>query len=414
MFQNNEKNLPDRIYICGECKFSFYSRGEYDEHNHGETPRNIKCAECKDKFNKITDLQDHAINKHKKEPPKEKEAITKENLFLNVLAYQVDSLMTNFQVALAQLEDIKKELKSTENKCGSQENVSKKDSQNTKIQKLIETIDGKIYKLEKEMKENKMKNVEQQENKHTIYRCEICNHAAKNKQELSNHKKKEHKVKHTIKYNCHECDFETESRETIQDHKKEAHMSVDISKSDVIYKCEECDFEISKRMDMKNHKRNKHNSSVYQCDECPFRDGDKSKMDNHKSSIHNQSPNSIPCQECDFVANSEDTLSKHMQVAMGHKVKRLCRYFINGSCKFESSCKFLHSTENVRNSRKSQQIGESKRQCKFYGKCSKFPNCGYAHKEICRFQENCTKRQCEFVHLAGYFLEQWRLNMASM
>ena len=36
MFQNDEKSLPDRIYICGECKFSFYLRGEYDEHNHGE------------------------------------------------------------------------------------------------------------------------------------------------------------------------------------------------------------------------------------------------------------------------------------------------------------------------------------------------------------------------------------------
>ena len=138
------------------------------------------------------------------------------------------------------------------------------------------------------------------------------------------------------------------------------------------------------------------------------------QQDQYKRINHNPKSKSVPCKECDFIADSQDTLKKHMKVAMGHKVKKPCRYFLRGTCKFGSRCRFLHSTENETNYIRRPQISKPRIQCKFYGKCTKFPNCAFAHKEICQFQEKCSKKHCQFVHLTGYFLDQWRQTVMSM
>ena len=65
---------------------------------------------------------------------------------------------------------------------------------------------------------------------------------------------------------------------------------------------------------------------------------------------------------------------------------------------------------------KSFQITSSKpsRQWEFYGRCTKFKNCGFAHEELCKFQDWCFKNECQFVHLKGSFLDQWKRMRAKM
>ena len=98
-------------------------------------------------------------------------------------------------------------------------------------------------------------------------------------------------------------------------------------------------------------------------------------------------------------------MKKHMEVAMGHKKKTMCRYYQNNRCRFGRFCKYQHSELNVM--QKGTKNQQSNKQCNKYDKCSTFPSCGYEHREICKYQTSCRNYQCSYVHLEEPFLGKW-------
>ena len=159
-------------------------KSTFDEHKHKTTDeRHLKCEECGKIFSKTEDFQDHVLKVHTGRPSDKNGTISQENLFMNVLAYQVDNLMTNLQVALAELEAIKCEQKNNKCKCEGHSNEVTTRNEDDKIEKLIETIDKKIDKLDNDLKtseSNKNNNVKanQQEmnvkENNIVLICEEC------------------------------------------------------------------------------------------------------------------------------------------------------------------------------------------------------------------------------------------------
>ena len=85
IFQNDQKNLPEKLYICGECKLAFPSKENYDEHTHIDVQitNPLQCEFCKDIFENITHLFDHMLRVHKKGPVDKKETVSSANMFLH-------------------------------------------------------------------------------------------------------------------------------------------------------------------------------------------------------------------------------------------------------------------------------------------------------------------------------------------
>ena len=238
---------------------------------------------------------------------------------------------------------------------------------------------------------------------------------------MKNHKNEKHREKQinkekvSVLLKCKECEFESETKESMKCHEKEKHKVSSPNSRKVIFKCEDCDYEADSSADMKNHKRSNHKTILYQCEECGKEVKDKQKLIDHKTKNHKDNRKSVKCNECDFTTDSKDTLSKHMQVAMGHKVNKICKYFQNGSCKFGTRCRYMHKTTKNRDyGTQRHALSHPKKQCKFYGRCTKFPSCGFAHDELCKFQDRCFKNKCQFVHLGGYFLDQWKRSQLTM
>ena len=200
---NNDRDLPENVYICGECQKSFSSRQTFDKHNHEVTEdKNLTCEECGKTFNKITDVYDHAFRTHKQGPLNKDGMVSQGNLFLNVLAYQVDCLLTNFQTALSELKEIKSELKTSKCKSGINETTDINQSRKNTFETLMETMNRKIDKLGKEEREQKneekiksesKKDKEHKEEKEQLTK-EIKNNTAKSKDTTlkSNEGKKAH------------------------------------------------------------------------------------------------------------------------------------------------------------------------------------------------------------------------------
>ena len=94
-------------------------------------------------------------------------------------------------------------------------------------------------------------------------------------------------------------------------------------------------------------------------------------------------------------------MKKHMEVAMGHKRKIMCRFYQNNRCRFGKFCKYQHSETFETKQRNPEQ------QCRRFEKCSDFPNCKFEHREICKYQMSCRNQQCAFVHLSEPFLGRW-------
>ena len=63
---------------------------------------------------------------------------------------------------------------------------------------------------------------------------------------------------------------------------------------------------------------------------------------------------------------------------------QICRHWMNGNCFRGENCRF---------------DGDF---------CLFWPQCKYAHGDMCRFQEHCSRQDCPFMHKNGDFLEAGR------
>ena len=163
--------------------------------------------------------------------------------------------------------------------------------------------------------------------------------------------------------------------------------------------------------DRSNIKAKDNNRGQIQCDFCEYVGINSYDLNIHEHKNHKQ--NAIKCNLCDFTAKNEDILAKHHKVAMGHKKKILCKFFVKGVCRYGKFCRFEHKILNdhlnkFQNTRQPNSVkGDYKsdryrnQQCKFFDKCQQFPNCGFMHYEICKYQENCKyQERCNYVHFS--------------
>ena len=177
-------------------------------------------------------------------------------------------------------------------------------------------------------------------------------------------------------------------------------------KTMTVYICDKCDFETSGMKDIKSHESNNHKQvKKYKCEDCSYESNERDHLREHKTSKHRNNQkeekiDKVECKECDFTADSNETMKKHMEIAMGHKRKIKCKYYLNNRCRFGKFCRFQHSNTN--------DTAKPRGQCQQFDKCSKFPYCGLEHKEMCRFQEYCQNYECKFVHLSEPFLGWWK------
>ena len=220
--------------------------------------------------------------------------------------------------------------------------------------------------------------------------------------------------------NCQNCNFETKNNKELLEHKK--------SHAKKGFKCDQCDYVAGDINVLKSHKMISMNHSTgikymktnnrCQCNKCYNFFDTKHALDSHMSTVHKSSEERIKCNLCDFSAINNDILQKHMQVAMGHKLDTICKYFLRGHCMKGKFCRFKHplpSNDKEQNlnphrtkyfqSREENIKYQNKpvytKQCKYMENCFKFPNCGFLHKEVCKFQDKCLNKQnCNFVHLS--------------
>jgi len=235
--------------------------------------------------------------------------------------------------------------------------------------------------------------------------CDQCSFTTTSTTTLRNHKSSCQKC-----FKCNKCDFSSQHESMLQQHKKEAHQK------ETHKKCNECNYVSTSEQSMREHKMNVHKKSTkyaskkqdqLQCDFCDFKSMHAFEINLHEHKAHKQSK--IKCNLCDFTAKNEDILRKHHEVAMGHKKSIVCKFYLNGVCKYGKFCRFTHKTSNNPSNKydktnkfeKSHQNNNRRnKQCKFFDNCQLFPNCGYEHYEVCKYQENCASgERCKYVHL---------------
>ena len=104
---------------------------------------------------------------------------------------------------------------------------------------------------------------------------------------------------------------------------------------------------------------NKDSLASFNCLKCDFSFSSSKSRSEHMKSIHETQNQRIKCDKCDFSAKNKDILHKHMKVAMGHKIQKACRFYLEGGCNRGRFCRFLHP-KKFDNERK-----RSLKQCKF-------------------------------------------------
>ena len=332
---------------------------------------------------------------------------------------------------------------------------SKKDSEEviqslTKRNTDLENENKTINKLYAEVKDRKEANSEEHPtNFHEYYDYDNLpdesyeeEHDVDDNEEVSITKECRNPTTQTNIFKCTNCKFSAIHESLLKQHKSENHRKP----------CRKCKYIATNEEELKSHEEKSHAGSgagaskqkvseVLLCDFCEYTTEIPVELNLHEHNVHKK--NGIKCNLCDFTARDEAILKKHHLIAMGHKRKIACRFFIKGICNRGRFCKFEHNRsesqvqEPINNNRQYgfQQRGQSlnfnnnnnsntenylfnnpqqqpftnfhqsNRQCKFRENCHKFPNCGFFHGEVCRYQENCYKQnQCRFVHLPEHFL----------
>ena len=115
----------------------------------------------------------------------------------------------------------------------------------------------------------------------------------------------------------------------------------------MVFQCDECEYKANARTTVIKHKMNSHaNNTNYTCEKCNHQSKNNRALNNHKVPKHIESETQrLKCKECDFTANSEDNMDKHMKVAMGHSKriqKQSFRNYLQGRCTFGEQCRFNH------------------------------------------------------------------------
>ena len=153
------------------------------------------------------------------------------------------------------------------------------------------------------------------------------------------------------------------------------------------------------------------------CDRCEFKANSREELVNHLDAIHANKPEK--CSFCNMVAENKFHLMQHIQHShmnqsrnktsqnmpnqnyQNNKKRTVCRYWMNGNCFRGFQCSFDHPTEGTH-----PTAEKSPEWCHDGDNCLFWPRCKYTHEEVqmCRFQEQCRRQNCQFAHETRDFL----------
>ena len=129
------------------------------------------------------------------------------------------------------------------------------------------------------------------------------------------------------------------------------------------------------------------------CEECDDSFPTESELKKHMKSEHRK-PVPIKCVICAFKTQSTTQFLLHMESHEGNKqIRDVCRYFLQGRCKFGNHCRNQHV---------------SRPQCKFRSRCTAWPECNFAHYEVCNIYKECNNQRCPLEHPNKPFLAKNR------
>ena len=177
-----------------------------------------------------------------------------------------------------------------------------------------------------------------------------------------------------------------------------------------MYKCDKCSILLKNAGLLRRHLKSKHSvqhaslpelrtggqannaenvTNTVKCDHCEHRARTKAHLMEHHKSKH--SPKNHKCEECGMSATNQGQLDNHIKACHSKlKTKKLCKFWMKGYCLYvDASCRFEHAIPP---------------QCRNGNSFRFWPNCRFTHDKVaCRFQEQCLKPNCPFVH---HFLAQ--------
>ena len=112
-------------------------------------------------------------------------------------------------------------------------------------------------------------------------------------------------------------EFEAKTRESMKCHEREhTRLQAMIQKRYLqVWRLRICN---RQQCQHKNSQEKQSYFNLYKCEECEHEVNNKQKLRVHKRKHHIMSSTTVKCKGCDFTTDSNDTLRKHMKVAIGH------------------------------------------------------------------------------------------------
>ena len=167
------------------------------------------------------------------------------------------------------------------------------------------------------------------------------------------------------------------------------------------YECKVCNYTANTDESLENHMKNKHSHEIsHECNICGYTANTNESLDLHKKSKHSKvnTQESITCKNgkgcyhktqnrCKF-SHSEIPDKEYTKTKSSRKCKR------GASCEFKvrGNCYFVHNEdgEEVKNKNSFHKANTISKRGNFW----------------CKYQDQCSKSQCEFKHFEKIFIEK--------
>ena len=297
---------------------------------------------------------------------------------------------------------------------------------NTKLKEEIKVLKGIKEAQEEIDKESDPEVVEIEEDDSDISNEELADVYLRNKNDTGT------KPKNKLK--CISCAFEAKDEKLLRGHMSLHRPGNGNYEGGVLsykdgYSCNRCSESFKTMGLIKRHMKTKHGITItasppdvdgakshpkdkvwIKCDRCNYKAETKEDLIKHLDAYH--VTKQVRCNICQMMADSNAHLKDHMENQHNsrnnrtwrenfHKQKQkptnqkpVCKFWLKGNCFHGQDCRFSHTN-----------FDNNTILCRDGDYCLFWPNCKYTHVEMCRYQENCLRQNCPFVHGNANFLE---------
>ena len=241
-----------------------------------------------------------------------------------------------------------------------------------------------------------------QEHISTLYPCVTCDFQAKSMYELKIHKTEHDNTNPTTQLQCGNCNFVARTEKDLSIHKI-THVT------QASFNCELCNFSAESQSSLYVHEKQIHNKSKYQCNLCTNYFTKPESLKEHKSKKHNIDV--YPCNECGIKTKNLDALDVHIEQCHG-QLKRNKDIDIRDLSGREPCDPFhpRHTSQccDRRSKNRTNHISasderRSRGQCRYWsqGRCHKENSCRFAHIQLCKYQDQCRYYEtCVYLHFS--------------